>query len=96
MIVGTEINADFDPASVLGSTGCSTYRVDYTVTVSRIALGTVVTSDGTCADADQQRQAEQYVAALGLARSYHVTGSHLDLLRSGGTIAATFERAASK
>jgi heat shock protein HslJ len=96
VINGTEITADFDASSVSGSTGCSTYQADYTITGSKIAFGTVSTGDGTCQDADQQQQAEQYLAALTLTRSSRATGIRLDLLRSGGTFAATFERAASK
>jgi heat shock protein HslJ len=95
VINGTEITADFDTSSVSGSTGCSTYEADYTTSGSAISFGTVSTGDGTCADADQQRQADQYLAALALVRSYRATGVRLDLLRSGGTFAATFERAAS-
>ena len=96
VINGTEITADFDASSVSGTTGCSTYQADYTVSGSAISFGTVSTGDGTCPDADQQRQADQYLAALPLVRSYRATGVRLDLLRSGGTFAATFERTASK
>jgi heat shock protein HslJ len=96
VIDGTEITADFDASSVSGSTGCSTYEADYTVSGSALSFGTISTGDGTCPDADQQRQADQYLAALALVRSYLATGVHLDLLRNGGTFAATFERAASK
>ena len=95
VINGTEITADFDASSVSGSTGCSTYRADYTVSGSTLSVGTISTGDGTCSDADQQRQADQYLAALELVRSYRATGVRLDLLRSGGTFAVTYERAAS-
>jgi len=96
VINGTEITAVFDASSVSGTTGCSTYQADYTLSGSTMSVGTISTGDGTCPDADQQRQADQYLAALALVRSYRATGVQLDLLRSGGTFAATFERAASK
>ena len=61
--------------------------------VDRIALGPFASTLRACADPAVETQEQQYLTALGLAKTYQVTGDRLTLFRDGGTIAATFERA---
>ncbi len=58
-----------------------------------IALGPFASTLRACADAAVGTQEQQYLAALGLAKTYQVTGNQLTLFRDGGTIAVTAQRA---
>ena len=54
-----------------------------------IELGPFASTLRACADAAVGTQEQQYLAALGLAKTYQVTGNQLTLFRDGGTIAVT-------
>ena len=57
-----------------------------------VTLGPFAQTLVGCPYGDQE---QQYLAALGLAKTYEVTGNKLTLFRDGGTIAVTAQRAAS-
>lgn len=96
VIAGTELTAHFGSKEVTGTGGCNTFGGSYETSGDKISIGPVVSTQRACADAAIDTQEQQYLAALDLARRYRVTGSRLDLLRAGGTIAVTFEVEASK
>ena len=59
--------------------------------IQKIEIGPLASTMMACVDAALSTQEQQYLEALQLATSYRVTGARLELLRDGGTIAATFE-----
>jgi len=95
VIAGTELTAEFGSTNVSGNAGCNTFSATYTTSGDTISIGPIASTLRACSDEAINSQEQQYLAALDLARSYRVTGSRLDLLREGGTIAVTYERALS-
>jgi putative lipoprotein len=58
----------------------------------RITIGPLASTRRACANAALDTQEQQYLAALDLVRTYRVTGDSLSLLRTDGTIGATYVR----
>jgi heat shock protein HslJ len=58
-----------------------------------IRVGPLASTLRACADPALDTQEQQYLAALGLAKTYRVTGDTLTLFREGDTIALTAQRA---
>jgi heat shock protein HslJ len=93
VIIGTTLTADFTKTTISGDAGCNLYNGPYTTSgTDTITIGPIASTLRACADPAVGTQEQQYLAALQLAKSYRVAGDHLDLLRDGGTIAATFQR----
>ncbi len=59
---------------------------------STIKLGPFRSTLKACTDPVLQTQEQKYLAALGLAASYEVTATSLQLFRADGGIAATFDK----
>jgi heat shock protein HslJ len=77
-----------------GNSGCNTFNGPFTVSgTDRIHLGPFASTLKACTDEALNTQEQQYLAALGLATTYQVTGNQLTLYRDGGTIAITATRA---
>ena len=93
VLAGADLTIEFDAEQVSGSTGCNTFTGPYTVDGESISIGPLTTTRASCAGEDLQQQEADFLSALELAASYSVTGPRLDLLRPGGTIAVTSERA---
>jgi heat shock protein HslJ len=92
-VEGSTLTLVFDAANASGNGGCNTFGGPYTVSgTDRITLGPFAQTLVGCPYGDQE---QQYLAALGLAKTYEVTGNKLTLFRDGGTIAVTAQRAAS-
>jgi heat shock protein HslJ len=89
---GSTLTLEFADDEVTGDAGCNMFGGPYEVSgTDRITLGPFAqTLIGCGAFGDQE---QQYLAALGLARTYRVTGDQLTLFREGGTIAVTAQRA---
>ncbi|HEY3673731.1 MAG TPA: META domain-containing protein [Acidimicrobiia bacterium] len=90
-VEGSALTLTFDAATVSGNAGCNLFSGPYEVSgTDRITLGPF---GGTLRECDSNTQEQQYLAALGLAKTYQVTGNQLTLFRDGGTIAVTAQRA---
>lgn len=92
-IPGTTLTLKLADGRASGRGGCNTFDGPFEVSgVDRIALGPLVSPREACADPELDRQEQQYLAALQLAKTYRVTGDTLTFSRAGGTVAATLER----
>jgi heat shock protein HslJ len=88
------LTADFaDDGQLSGNAGCNNYSGPYELDGESISIGPLAVTKMACTSDELSKQEADYLAALDLATSFTVTGNRLDLLRDGGTIAATFEKA---
>jgi heat shock protein HslJ len=78
---------------VSGNAGCNNYNGPYEIDGDSISIGPLAGTKMACSSDELSKQETDYLAALELAESFTVTGNRLDLLREGGTIAATLEKA---
>lgn len=93
-VPGSALTLEFAGDTVSGDSGCNTYRGPVQLTgADGIALGPLAATRRACADPAVGTQEQQYLAALGLTKTYRVTGDQLTLFRAGGTIAVTATRA---
>ena len=90
---GSTLTANFEAETVSGNSGCNTFNGPYTLSGKTIKIGPLASTMMACTDPALQTQEQHYLAALQLATTYRLTGTRLDLLRPGGTIAAIFESA---
>ena len=88
-----KLTAIFTATDVSGNAGCNTYRGASVVDGSSIKIGPLASTKMACTNEDLAKQETSFLAAMELATSFKVTGNRLDLLRDGGTIAVTLERA---
>ena len=88
-----KLTAIFTATDVSGNAGCNTYRGASVVDGSSIKIGPLASTKMACTNEDLAKQEASFLAAMELATSFKVTGNRLDLLRDGGTIAVTLERA---
>ncbi len=86
------LTATFDGEAVSGNAGCNTFSGPYEVDGDGIQIGPLASTLRLCGDEELDDQEQDYLAALQLAESYMVAGDRLDLFRSGGAIAVTFQR----
>jgi heat shock protein HslJ len=88
------LTADFaDDGTLSGNAGCNNYNGPYEIDGDSISIGPLAGTKMACTSEELSKQEADYLAALELAQSFTVTGNRLDLLREGGTIAATLEKA---
>jgi heat shock protein HslJ len=93
---GSNLTIEFTGERVAGDSGCNTFSGPYQLAgTDGITIGPLASTLRACADPARDTQERQYLAALGLARTYQVTGRSLTLYRDGGTIAVQYERARS-
>ena len=90
---GVDMTTTFAALDVTGNTGCNTFHGSYQVQGDEITIGPLTSTRAACPTEELQQQETDFLAALGLATTFRVTANRLDLLRPGGTIAATFVRA---
>jgi heat shock protein HslJ len=95
VINGTTITAVFGTdGAVSGSTGVNEYSAAYKTDADKITVGPpAMKSSNVDGNPDITRQEADYLAALPLATRYEIRGDTLDLFRSGGTLAVTYQRA---
>jgi len=92
-VPGSALTLVFAGDTVSGDSGCNSYNGPVELTgADGIALGPLASTLRACADPAVDAQEQQYLAALGLAKTYQVTGDKLTLFRDGGTIAVTAQR----
>jgi heat shock protein HslJ len=87
------LTAEFTADRVSGNSGCNQFNGSYTVDGQNITIGPLASTRAACPDDELQQQETDFLAALELAETFQVAGTRLELLRSAGTIAVTFERA---
>jgi heat shock protein HslJ len=91
---GSEITAEFsEDGQISGNATCNTYNGPYVIDGTSMKIGPLISTKMACASDELSKQEADYLAALDLTRSYSITGDRLDLLREGGTIAATLQKA---
>jgi heat shock protein HslJ len=94
-VPGSTLTLDFTADKTSGNSGCNTFTGPFGVSgTDDITIGPLASTLRACADPAVGTQEQQYLAALGLAKTYQVTGNQLTLFRAGGTIAVTATRAA--
>ena len=88
------LTADFaDDGTLSGNAGCNNYNGPYEIDGDTISIGPLAGTKMACTSEELSKQEADFLAALELATSFLVTGDRLDLLRDGGTIAATLQKA---
>jgi heat shock protein HslJ len=89
-IGGSDLTLAFDAEQASGNGGCNTFSGPFEVDgTDQIAIGPLASTLRACADPAADTQEQQYLAALGLAKTFKVVGDGLTLFRDGGTIALT-------
>jgi heat shock protein HslJ len=92
-IQGTTLTLIFTSGRASGNGGCNTFDGPVKLTgTDGITIGPLASTLRACGDPARDTQEQQYLAALGLAKTYQVTGDQLTLYRAGHTIAASFQR----
>ena len=94
VVPNSTLTAEFARSDMSGDGGCNTFGGPYTVSGSSIRIGPLNSTLRACAEEALNTQEAQYLMALELASSFTVQGSRLELLRSDGGIAVSFEAAA--
>jgi heat shock protein HslJ len=95
-VMGSTPTLEFTATDVSGNGGCNTFTGSYALSGSdAITIGPLASTLRACADPAVDAQEQQYLAALGLAKTYRVTGNQVTLFRDGGTIAVTATRAST-
>jgi len=94
-VEGSALTATFDGTQVSGNSGCNTFSGGYTTSENTIAIGPLASTQRACADPAVDEQEQQYLTALGLAKTFTVAGRRLDLYRADGGYAASYTRAAN-
>jgi heat shock protein HslJ len=93
-VAGSTLTLEFAGSTASGDSGCNTFNGPAKLSgADGIALGPFASTLRACADPAVGTQEQQYLAALGLAKTYQVTGNQLTLFRDGATIAVTAQRA---
>jgi heat shock protein HslJ len=93
VVGGVELTTEFTATEISGNSGCNTFSGTYQVDGDKIEIGPLASTLKACSSDELQQQEANYLAALGLAETFTVTGNRLDLYRSDGGYAATLERA---
>jgi heat shock protein HslJ len=93
-VPGSTLTLEFGANQVSGKSGCNSFGGPFEVSgTDGISIGPLTTTLIGCLDPAISAQEHEYLAALGLAKTYRVTGNSLTLFRDGGTIAVTAEHA---
>ena len=94
-VQGSKLTAVFDGTQISGDSGCNRFSGGYTTSGDTISIGTLASTTRACADPAIDAQEGQYLAALGLAKTFTVAGNRLDLYRADGGYAASYTRTSS-
>ena len=91
VLVDVELTATFDGEAVSGNAGCNTFSGPYAVDGDGIQIGPLVDA-APVRRRGARRPGTGLPRRVRLAESYMIAGDRLDLFRSGGAIAVTFQR----
>jgi len=91
VVAGTTITAVFDGnGSVTGSAGCNRYFASYTVTGNSLSIGGTGSTKMHCTGPGVMQQESTYLASLGRAAGFTITGNRLSLTDANGIALLTF------
>lgn len=91
---GSEITLEVrEVGAVSGNATCNRYMGTCTVAGRAIAFGALATTRMACAAPELAAQEQAYLAALGRAAAWEVSGDVLELRDAGGALQASFARA---
>ena len=95
VIIGTEITANFgEDGQLTGNASCNNYFASYETEGDSISIGPVGATEMFCGEPEGvMEQEQQYLAALGTAETYKITGLRLELRTAEGSLVADFQRA---
>jgi len=91
-VAGTTLTASFDGSRISGDSGCNSFSGTFTTADDTIAIGALAATQRACADPAVSDQEQQYLDALGMAKTFTVAGRRLDLYRADGGYAVSFTR----
>lgn len=91
-VQGSTLTAVFDGTQISGDSGCNTFSGTYSTSGDTITIGTLASTQRACADPAVDTQEQQYLSALGQAKTFTVAGNRLDLYREDGGYAASYTR----
>jgi heat shock protein HslJ len=95
VIAGTTITAVFDKdGKVTGSAGCNRYFASYTVTGTSMSMGSAGSTAMYCTSPGVGQQESTYLASLGRAATFTITGDRLSLADKEGTTLLSFTKGA--
>ena len=93
VIAGTTITAVFDEnGNVTGSAGCNSYFASYNVTRVPMSIGPVVSTRMYCTSNGVMQQESAYLASLGRAATFTITGDRLSLADAKGATLLSFTK----
>jgi heat shock protein HslJ len=93
VIAGTTITAVFDKdGSVTGSAGCNRYFASYTVTGTSMSIGSAGSTKMYCTSPGVGQQESTYLASLGRAATFVITGDRLVLADPKGATLLSFTK----
>lgn len=93
VIAGTTITAVFDKdGKVTGSAGCNRYFASYTVKGTSMSIGSAGSTMMYCISPGVGQQESTYLASLGRAATFTITGDRLSLADTKGTTLLSFTK----
>ena len=96
MLAGTKLTAAFGEDGVVrGSAGCNTYQAGYRAEGEGLTVGQALATMRACAGPEGVMEQEgRFLAALGTAATYRITGDRLVVRTAAGATAVTFRASA--
>lgn len=97
LLEGTELTANFGQDGTLsGTAGCNNYTTSFEASGNTISIGQAAVTMMLCeAPAGVMEQEQEFLAALGTAATYQITGNTMQLRTAEDALAAMFTRAAA-
>lgn len=93
VIAGTSITAVFDnDGKVTGSAGCNRYFASYTITGTSMSISSAGSTAMYCTSPGVGQQESTYLASLGRAATFTITGDRLSLADTKGTTLLSFTK----
>jgi heat shock protein HslJ len=93
VIAGTSITAVFDKdGKVTGSAGCNRYFASYTITGTSMSIGSAGSTAMYCTSPGVGQQESTYLASLGRAATFTITGNRLNLADTNGKTLLSFTK----
>jgi heat shock protein HslJ len=93
VIAGTTITAVFDKdGKVTGSAGCNRYFASYTATGTSMSIGSAGSTKMYCTSPGVGQQESTYLASLGRAVTFTITGDRLSLADTKGKTLLSFTK----
>jgi heat shock protein HslJ len=89
---GTSLSLRFENGMVSGSSGCNTFRAQYTQEGNRISIGLAASTRKICAGEGVMEQEREFLAALQAAKVWTIRDELLDMHFEGGETRALSAR----